>query len=128
MEELQTREGVIANASFTDYLIPTTLDMPSVVTAIVEDPEPEVPYGAKGVGEISTIVSTAAIVAAIRNATGRVLNRAPVRPDQIAGLEGPVPARPWPPVPEVPSQEPVPATFGVPLGQSGLSERDATRR
>ena len=77
MEEILLRDGAIANASFTDYLIPTMLDMPPVVTAIVEDPEPDVPYGAKGVGEISTIVSTAAIVAAMRDATGLELNRAP---------------------------------------------------
>ncbi|MFB3738502.1 MAG: xanthine dehydrogenase subunit D [Candidatus Velamenicoccus archaeovorus] len=123
MEELRLRDGVIANASFTDYLIPTTLDMPEVVTEIVEDPEPGVPYGAKGVGEMSTIVSTAAIVAAIRNATGRVLNRAPVRPEEVAGLTGPVPTPPWPPVPDVPGQEAVPSYFGAELGQSALSKK-----
>jgi hypothetical protein len=123
MEEIQLRDGVIANASFTDYLIPTTLDMPEVVTDIVEDPEPDVPYGAKGIGEMSTIVSTAAIVAAIRSATGRMLNRAPVRPEQVAGLEEPVPAPPWPPVPDVPGQEPVPSYFGAELGQSALGKR-----
>jgi xanthine dehydrogenase D subunit len=123
MEEIQLHDGVIANASFTDYLIPTTLDMPEVVTDIVEDPEPDVPYGAKGIGEMSTIVSTAAIVAAIRSATGRMLNRAPVRPEQVAGLEEPVPAPPWPPVPDVPGQEPVPSYFGAELGQSALGKR-----
>ncbi len=59
MEELQVRDGVISNPTFTDYLIPTTLDMPVVETEIVEDPEPGVPYGAKGVGEGATIVTTA---------------------------------------------------------------------
>jgi len=119
MEEIQLREGAIANASFTDYLIPTMLDMPPVVTSIIEDPEPGVPYGAKGVGEISTIVSTAAIVAAIRDATGLELNRAPVQPDDIVGLRQPAAAA-WPPVPEVPGQEPVPRYFGVDLGQQSL--------
>ena len=86
MEEIQTKDGLITNASFTDYLIPTALDMPPVWTELVEDPEPDAPYGVKGVGEPPTVVSTAAIVAALRDATGRELVRAPVRPDEIVGL------------------------------------------
>jgi CO/xanthine dehydrogenase Mo-binding subunit len=86
MEEIQTRDGLITNASFTDYLIPTALDMPPVETVIIEDPDPDAPYGVKGVGEPPTVVSTAAIVAALRDATGRELPRAPVRPDEIVGL------------------------------------------
>ncbi|MGH3058063.1 MAG: molybdopterin cofactor-binding domain-containing protein, partial [Gaiellaceae bacterium] len=83
MEEIQTRDGLITNASFTDYLIPTALDMPPVTAELVEEPEPDAPYGVKGVGEPPTVVSTAAIVAALRDATGRELTRAPVRPDDI---------------------------------------------
>jgi len=86
MEEIQTRDGAITNASFTDYLIPTFLDMPPVVSELVEDPEPAAPYGVKGVGEPPTVVSTAAIVAALRDATGREIARVPVRPDDIVGL------------------------------------------
>jgi xanthine dehydrogenase D subunit len=122
MEEILLREGRIANASFTDYLIPTMLDMPPVVTEVVEDPEPDVPYGAKGVGEISTIVSTAAVVAAVRDATGRALDRAPVHPDDIVGLRSPASMPPWPLVPDVPGQRPVPEYRGVELGQSALAE------
>ncbi len=83
MEEIQTRDGLITNASFTDYLIPTTLDMPPVVAELVEDPEPDAPYGVKGVGEPPTVVSTAAVMSAMRAATGRDLNRVPVKPDDI---------------------------------------------
>jgi CO/xanthine dehydrogenase Mo-binding subunit len=86
MEEIQTRDGLITNASFTDYLIPTFLDMPPVVSELIEDPEPSAPYGVKGVGEPPTVVSTAAIVAALRDATGRALARVPVRPDDVVGL------------------------------------------
>ena len=76
---------MITNASFTDYLIPTTLDMPPVVEAVlIEEAEPDAPYGVKGVGEPPTVVSTAAVVAALRAATGRALTRVPVRPDDIA--------------------------------------------
>lgn len=83
MEEVQLRDGRVLNASFTDYLLPTILDMPPVVADLIEHPHPDGPYGAKGVGEPPTISSTPAIVAAIRAATGRELNRAPVRPDDI---------------------------------------------
>jgi CO/xanthine dehydrogenase Mo-binding subunit len=86
MEEIQTRDGLITNASFTDYLIPTTLDMPPVTAELVEEAEPDSPYGVKGVGEPPTVVSTAAIVSALRDATGRELTRVPVRPDDLAGL------------------------------------------
>jgi CO/xanthine dehydrogenase Mo-binding subunit len=83
MEEIQTKDGLITNASFTDYLIPTALDMPQVEAVLVEEPEPDAPYGVKGVGEPPTVVSTAAIVAALRDATRRDLVRVPVRPDDI---------------------------------------------
>ena len=86
MEEIQTRDGLITNASFTDYLIPTTLDMPPVVSELIEEAEPDAPYGVKGVGEPPTVVSTPAVVAALRAATGRELSRVPVRPDDIVGL------------------------------------------
>ena len=52
-----------------------------------EVPEPDAPYWVKGVGEPPTVVSTAAIVSALRDATGRELTRVPVRPDDIVGLE-----------------------------------------
>ena len=86
MEEIQTQAGLITNASFTDYLIPTTLDMPPVDAELVEEPEPEAPFGVKGVGEPPTVVSTAAVVSALRDATGRQLTRVPVRPDELVGL------------------------------------------
>ncbi len=84
MEEIRTRDGRIVNPTFTDYLLPTALDMPPLDIALIEDPEPDQPYGAKGVGEPPTVVSTAAIVAALRAASGRPLTRVPVRPDDIA--------------------------------------------
>jgi xanthine dehydrogenase D subunit len=94
MEEIQIKDARILNPSFTDYLIPTILDVPAFSSALVEEPEPGVPFGAKGVGELSTVVSTAAVVAALRDATGRELNRAPVRPDDLIGLAPPVRPRP----------------------------------
>ena len=86
MEEIQVSEGRLRNASFTDYLIPTILDMPPVRASILELPQPEAPYGLNGIAEAPTIASTPAIVAAIRAASGRELTRVPVRPDHIVGL------------------------------------------
>jgi CO/xanthine dehydrogenase Mo-binding subunit len=88
MEEIQTHDGLITNASFTDYLIPTALDVPPIEAVLIEEAEPDAPYGLKGVGEPPTVVSTAAVVAALRDATGRELHRAPVSPDDIV-LGGP---------------------------------------
>ncbi len=70
MEELVLDHGVIRNASFTDYLLPTFADAPSVTAGFVEEPSHFGPFGAKGAGEPPTISSTAAIAAAIRDATG----------------------------------------------------------
>lgn len=85
MEELIIDRGVILNASFTDYLLPTFLDAPEVTATFIEEPSAWGPYGAKGVGEPPTISSTPAVVAAIRDATGIELNRVPVRPQDITG-------------------------------------------
>ena len=83
MEEIQMADGVLRNPSFTDYLIPTILDMPPMHVDVLELGDPHAPYGLRGVGEPPTISSTPAIVAAIRAATGRPLNRVPVRPEHI---------------------------------------------
>ncbi|WP_420618558.1 xanthine dehydrogenase subunit D [Candidatus Poriferisocius sp.] len=85
MEEIVLDSGLVRNASFTDYVIPTTLDMPDVtIAAWVEEPEPNAPYGAKGIGEPPTISSSAAVAAAVRAATGLPLPRIPIRPADIA--------------------------------------------
>ena len=83
MEEIQVQDGVIKNASFTDYLLPTILDMPPVRMEILELGDPNSPYGLKGVGEPPTISSGPAIVAAIRAATGRDIARVPIRPHAL---------------------------------------------
>jgi CO/xanthine dehydrogenase Mo-binding subunit len=86
MEEIQVAQSRLRNPSFTDYLIPTILDMPPVRMQVLELGDPLAPYGAKGVGEPPTISSTPAIVSAVRDATGALLVRVPIRPDDIVGL------------------------------------------
>ncbi|HSL73474.1 MAG TPA: xanthine dehydrogenase subunit D [Ilumatobacteraceae bacterium] len=89
MEEIIQVDGVIRNGNFTDYLLPTFLDMPEVVATLIEEPDPHAPLGAKGVGEPPCISSTPAIVNAIRDAlrqvdgVGKPLSRVPVRPGDI---------------------------------------------
>jgi xanthine dehydrogenase D subunit len=85
MEEIQVSGGKVRNPSFTDYLIPTILDMPPMQLDVLELADPHAPYGLRGVGEPPTISSTPAIVAAIRAATGLPLPRIPVRPEHITG-------------------------------------------
>lgn len=85
LEEIQVVDGLVRNPSFTDYLIPTVLDMPPMNVDVLELADPHAPYGLRGVGEAPTISSTPAIVAAIRAATGLDLRRVPVRPEHITG-------------------------------------------
>ncbi|MPZ61217.1 MAG: xanthine dehydrogenase subunit D [Propionibacteriales bacterium] len=83
MEEIVVENGKIMNPSFTDYLIPTILDMPPMRIEVLEYPDPHAPYGLRGVGEPPTISSGPAVLQAIRAATGRWLTRVPVRPEHI---------------------------------------------
>ncbi|HET7554208.1 MAG TPA: molybdopterin cofactor-binding domain-containing protein [Gaiellaceae bacterium] len=120
MEELQLEGGAIQNPSFTDYLVPTILDVPPVLAEFVEEPEPGAPYGVKGIGELATVAATPAVVAALRAATGRVLNRVPVRPDDLVGLRPPAADDGPAPVPDVPGQQAIPEYLGLGLGQQEL--------
>ena len=87
LEEIHVRDGKVLNASFTDYLLPTVLDMPPVQIEVLEHADPEAPYGLKGVGEPPNISTPPAVAAALRDATGRDLKRVPVRPEHIVGLD-----------------------------------------
>ncbi|HZF90316.1 xanthine dehydrogenase family protein molybdopterin-binding subunit [Streptomyces sp.] len=87
MEEIvvDPRTAKVRNPSFTDYLIPTILDTPPMPVDVLERADPHAPYGLRGVGEAPTLSSTPAVLAAIRDATGREINRTPVRPEHLAG-------------------------------------------
>ncbi|MCW2531486.1 MAG: xanthine dehydrogenase subunit, partial [Blastococcus sp.] len=70
MEEIVVTDGHVRNPSFTDYLIPTILDMPPMQVKVLEYADPHAPYGVRGVGEPPTISSGPAVAAAVRAATG----------------------------------------------------------
>lgn len=76
-------EGHLANANLLDYAIPTSRDVPQVQTALVEDPAPHGPYGAKGVGEPPIIPGAAAIANAIYDAIGVRVTQLPMTPERV---------------------------------------------
>jgi CO/xanthine dehydrogenase Mo-binding subunit/aerobic-type carbon monoxide dehydrogenase small subunit (CoxS/CutS family) len=66
-----------------DYLIPTAGDVPPIKVHLIEDPEPEGPFGAKGVGEPALVPTAPAILSAIRDATGVAIRQVPVLPHRL---------------------------------------------
>ena len=66
-----------------DYLIPTIGDMPEITIHLIEDSEPDGPFGAKGVGEPALIATAPAILGAIRHATGARITRLPALPHRV---------------------------------------------
>ena len=83
MEEIVVQDGRVLNGSFTDYLLPTALDVPRIRLEALELEHPDSPYGLIGVGEAPTIASTAAVAAAVRAATGAAVTRVPIRPEHL---------------------------------------------
>ena len=72
-----------------DYLIPTTGDVPPVESILIEVPDPEGPYGARGLGEHVLIPTAPAILNAIRHATGALVTRLPALPHRVlAAMRG----------------------------------------
>ncbi len=82
-EDVVMRDGRMQNAQLTNYIIPTTLDTPEIDVELVENPYSGGPFGAKGVGECPVDGPAAAIVNAIRQATGVRLDAIPATPERI---------------------------------------------
>lgn len=82
LEDVVMRDGRMANASMTNYIIPTTLDTPPIDTAILERPYKYGPYGAKGVGEMPIDGPAPAIINALRHA-GYDLRAIPATPEKL---------------------------------------------
>ncbi len=76
-------EGVMRNASFLDYRIPTAFDLPMIETIIVEVPNPDHPYGVRGVGEVPIVPPPAALAIAIHRATGCRMHELPMSPPHV---------------------------------------------
>ena len=83
MEEFTMRDGLPQKTTLTRYRIPTTREMPQMMTILVEHPTADGPYGAKGVGEITSIPTAPAITNAIFDAVGVRVFSLPVTPAKI---------------------------------------------
>lgn len=78
MEQMDYNDkGRIRNNSFSDYIIPTAVDVPNLVTEIMNNPYTHGPYGAKGAGELPLVGAAPAYVEAMENALGANLNKIP---------------------------------------------------
>ncbi len=84
LESVVFENGVMKNACFTDYTIPTTLDTPSMRVFFVPSPYSLGPFGAKGVGELPMDIPAPAVAAAIHDALGIWIPELPITPERIA--------------------------------------------
>jgi len=75
--------GSMQNATFLDYRIPTCYDLPMIETILVEVPDPNHPYGVRGVGEVPIVPPPAALAAAIYQAVGVRMNELPMSPPRL---------------------------------------------
>lgn len=83
MEEIIFKNGHIQNPNLKDYYIPTSLDVPSIESILIETNDPNGPYGAKGVGETSLIPVAPAIANAIFHATGIRMTEIPITAERL---------------------------------------------
>lgn len=82
-EMVVDRTGKVRNPSFLDYHLVTSLDVPQMIPIIVECPEPEGPYGAKGLGEPGLAPTPAAIGNAVADAIGVRVYDLPLAPERV---------------------------------------------
>jgi len=82
-EYIYDDKGRLSNAGFLDYRIPVASDLPNIDTVIVEVPNPNHPFGVKGVGEVNICPTMAAVANAVANAIGRRMDRLPMSPPKV---------------------------------------------
>ena len=82
-ENVVWRDGRMANARMTDYLVPTAADTPPIRVVFVENGYPHGPSGAKGIGELPMDGPAPAIASAIENALGIAVDRLPILPETL---------------------------------------------
>ena len=88
-EYIYNDKGQMENAGFLDYRIPVASDLPMIEAVMVEVPNPNHPYGAKGVAEVNICPPMAAIANAIERATGKRLTELPMSPPKVlAAIDG----------------------------------------
>jgi CO/xanthine dehydrogenase Mo-binding subunit len=83
LEQPVYKDGLMQNAQLTNYIIPTSLDMPALDVVLVEKPYSHGPKGAKGIGELPMDVPGPAVAAAIFRATGLFVPELPILPEKL---------------------------------------------
>jgi carbon-monoxide dehydrogenase large subunit len=84
LESIIMHDGQPMNASFTDYRIATTVDTPAQLESIiVEEPQDDGPYGARGIGEHAMVPTAPAIANALRDALGIEIDSMPITSEKI---------------------------------------------
>ena len=83
MEEVNLDKGKIKNSNFSNYIIPTSMDMPNIKTYFIEETESTGPYGAKGIGEPVMIPTAPAILNAIYDAINIRFYELPVTCEKV---------------------------------------------
>ena len=83
MEEMQYNEEGNVNPGFVDYRVPTTADLPTVESVIVEVEAPDGPFGAKGVGEPPITPTLATMANAVADAVGIRITELPMKPEKV---------------------------------------------
>ncbi|NGO70942.1 molybdopterin cofactor-binding domain-containing protein [Streptomyces boncukensis] len=87
-EHLRVAKGVVRHPDLTAYALPTALDTPDIrIVKLVEERDVVAPFGAKAASTVPVVVSPAAVAAAVRSATGRPVNRLPIRPQAAVSPE-----------------------------------------
>ena len=82
-EYIYDEDGKLSNPGFLDYRVPVTSDVPMIEPIVVEVPNPNHPYGVKGVGEVSICPPMAAIANAVADAVGRRMRELPMSPPKV---------------------------------------------
>ncbi len=82
-EYIYDKQGRLSNAGFLDYRIPVASDLPMIEAILVEVPNPNHPYGVKGVGEANIVPPMAAVANAIQRATGTRMTELPMSPPRV---------------------------------------------
>ena len=123
-EEYVFGNGAILNPNFTDYRIPTALDVPEIKVILVETEDPNGPYGSKSVGELALVPTPAAIANAVYDAIGVRLTTLPMTPERVLeALKQRQASR------EAGASEPASTTrAGVPLGPTPTTRMESDGR
>ena len=77
------RNGQVVNDNLADYLVPVNRDVPDIEAVFLDRPDPHLPLGARGVGEVGITGVAAAVANAVYHATGKRVRTLPITPDKL---------------------------------------------